>query len=61
MRAPWSVQRRKWFPTANDPQIKLDRNDPEPQMFPGVDRTSSRRKLVPIGMEFGFPDFFFKF
>ena len=39
------VQRRKWPPTANDPQIG-------PQMIPPENVN---------GMEFGFPDFLFYF
>ena len=43
-------QRRKWSPTANDPQTG---NDPEPQMIPDVDlkwsrwKTSNGMEIVP--------------
>ena len=39
-----SVKRRKWSPTANDPQTG---NDPQigPQMIPGLDRKWSSRKM----------------
>ena len=51
------VQRRKWSPTANDPQ---EENDPQirPQMIPNEDRKRSRQKMR-NGMEFGFLDFFY--
>ena len=47
------VQRRKWSPTANDPQTG---NDPQigPQMIPDVDRKWSQRKTR-NGMEFAPP------
>ena len=50
-----AVQRRKWSPTANDPQTG---NDPEPQMIPDVNRKWSRRKTA-NGIDFGFLDFQF--
>ena len=57
---PSIIERRKWSPTANDPQI-------EPQMIPDLQwsRTSNDPRCGPQmippekenGMEFGFPDF----
>ena len=50
-----TVQRRKWSPTANDPQTG---NEPQigPQMIPDEDRKWSLQKTRK-GMEFGFLDF----
>ena len=61
-----TVQRRKWSPTANDPQTG---NDPqiEPQMIPNrkwspMWTANDPHRKITNGMDFGFLDFnFFSF
>ena len=57
-----TVQRRKWSPTANDPQTGNDpqigsQMIPSRKMIPDVDHKWSRRKTR-NGKEFDFLDFF---